>query len=485
MIRLLLLLHRYLGIAVGALMVMWCLSGIVMMYVSYPALAESTRLQHLDTIDWNGCCDVSGLSPLLAGPAARLRIEMLAGRPVMHLLTESNRPIDLISGSVITAISAAQASAVASGFASDAATAPRLLELLDHDQWTVSGDFNAARPLYHFALNDAARTEVYVSSITGKAVQATTARQRFWNWLGAVPHWLYFTQLRHNPALWSQLVIYAALLGCLLTGIGIFLGVRQVSIAPAGRFSPYRGLNLWHHIGGLCFGLFTLTWVLSGLLSMNPWGLLEGGGARSESLKMRGNAELSLRELNSALHALAQTPVVGIVSLQAAPLDGKVYFVGSTTRGQRQRLDAQAASAPLDSGTLEHLFNASIGSAATISLERLNQEDNFYFTHHAAQASLPVYRAVLPDTGTRYYIDPESGMILAKFDVNARGYRWWHEGLHRMDFTKPLRGRPQWDALMLLLMSGVTLVCVTGAYLGYRRLRGKAYPAAGRNNQRP
>ena len=41
MARLILLLHRYLGIAVGALMVMWCLSGIVMMYVSYPALRES------------------------------------------------------------------------------------------------------------------------------------------------------------------------------------------------------------------------------------------------------------------------------------------------------------------------------------------------------------------------------------------------------------------------------------------------------------
>src|SRR5271155_4934332 len=45
--RALFLLHRYLGIAVGALMVTWCVSGVVMMYVSYPALEEGTRLKAL------------------------------------------------------------------------------------------------------------------------------------------------------------------------------------------------------------------------------------------------------------------------------------------------------------------------------------------------------------------------------------------------------------------------------------------------------
>jgi hypothetical protein len=63
-------------------------------------------------------------------------------------------------------------------------------------------------------------------------------------------------------------------------------------------------------------------------------------------------------------------------------------------------------------------------------------------------------------------------MLIAKIDPAARRYRWWHQGLHRMDFAAALRGRPQWDALMLLLMSGVTFVCLTGAYLGYRRLAG-------------
>jgi len=69
----------------------------------------------------------------------------------------------------------------------------------------------------------------------------TTARERFWNWLGAVPHWLYFTELRRHPNIWSQVLIVTSLLGCFLAGV------------------------------------IALTWVLSGLLSMNPWGWLHQG----------------------------------------------------------------------------------------------------------------------------------------------------------------------------------------------------------------
>jgi hypothetical protein len=99
----------------------------------------------------------------------------------------------------------------------------------------------------------------------------------------------------------------------------------------------------------------------------------------------------------------------------------------------------------------------------------MTHEDAYYFSHHRDLAWLPVYRMVLADS-TRYYLDPVSGTLVAKFDRSAQAYRWLHEGLHRMDFMAAMRRRPQWDVLMLVLMSGVTLLCMTGAYLGYRRL---------------
>jgi len=463
--RLILLLHRYLGIAVGALMVMWCLSGVVMMYHSYPVLGEDVRVAHLEPIAWNACCKIPDLPPGGVQPGS-IGIEMLGSRPVL-LLGEDSRPIDLLTGAFIERISADQAAEVAKRFATTIRRSRDCLGLIDRDQWTVSDEFNSERPLFRFGLGDAADTELYVSSLSGRAVQLTTARERFWNWLGAVPHWLYFTELRRHAVIWSQVVIYTSLLGCFLTGLGIYLGVRQVTVQPAGRWSPYAGFNLWHHIAGLAFGAFTLTWVLSGLLSMNPWGWLQGADAHGESARIQDAPRSSPEDLAVVLHALADAHPAA-ASLKAAPLHGRVYFIASSVGGERLRLDDRGAPAPLGSADLKVLAQALASDGPPNMPEFMTQEDNFYFSHHEL-AALPVYRLVLA-SGTRYYLDAVSGMVIAKLDAEARAYRWLHEGLHRMDFAASVRGRPQWDALMLLLMSGVTLVCMTGAILGIRRL---------------
>jgi uncharacterized iron-regulated membrane protein len=473
MIRWLFLLHRYLGIAVGVLMAMWCLSGVVMMYVSYPALDGSTRLKHLAPINWSGCCAISAALPADAAPVRALRIEMLGETPVLYQRAAgaSSQPTDLRTGAAISSISAVQAATVAGTYLDQSHTSsPRLLGLIDYDQWTVAGDFNADRPLYHFSLGDGPGTELYVSSRTGQVVQLTTGRQRFWNWLGAVPHWLYFAQLRRNAWLWSQVVIVTALIGCFLAATGIYIGLRQFLRRPVGRFSPYHGFNLWHHIAGLIFGVFALTWVLSGLLSMSPWGLLEAGSAQPERARLHGSA-ISSAQLSASLQALVNAHLPQIVSISSAPLAGRLYFVASGADGARLRLDDLARASPLSDADLASIAKAlrPVGPAATPQL--MTHEDAYYFGHHQDAAPLPIYRLVSDDhLDTLYYIDPVSGDLAARIDRNARAYRWWHQGLHRMDFLPALRARPQWDALMLLLMSGVTVLCMSGVYLGYRRL---------------
>jgi hypothetical protein len=468
MTRWLLLLHRYLGIGLGLLMVMWCLSGVVMMYVSYPAMTDAARIKPLAPIAWEGCCRLP--AALRSDPKflAGAQIEMLAGRPVLYL-DEQSQPIDLLTGSAVGEVSAGQAAEVAKAFLGTAAASapPRLLSLIDHDQWTVSGEFRRLRPLYRFALADAAGTQLYVSSFSGRAVQITTARQRFWNWLGAVPHWLYFSELRRNPWLWSQIVIYTSLLGCFLTAIGIYLGVRALLLQPRGRLSPYAGFNLWHHIAGLVFGIFALTWVASGLLSMNPWGWLEGAGARAESARIHGSS-LAGPDLSKALLQIGDARP-NAVTLKAAPLNDRLFFIAHRPSGETLRLDETGSPAALNSADLAFLSQAAGGQPAGAAPELLLQEDDFYFSHHREIATLPVYR-LLTANGTRYYFDSVSGMLVAKQDAAAQAYRWLHEGLHRLDFSAAVRSRPQWDALMLILMAGVTAVCVTGAYLGLRRL---------------
>ena len=115
------------------------------------------------------------------------------------------------------------------------------------------------------------------SFITGEPVMRTSRATRGVAYVGAVLHWLYFTPLRSQAALWSTLVIWVSILGCLLCLSGLFWGVWRLSLTTTYRLragnshSPYAGLMRWHHYGGLLFGLVSFTWVFSGGLSMEPW----------------------------------------------------------------------------------------------------------------------------------------------------------------------------------------------------------------------
>ncbi len=67
-------------------------------------------------------------------------------------------------------------------------------------------------------------------------------------------------------------------------------------------------------------------------------------------------------------------------------------------------------------------------------------------------------------------------------DSPGRGYRWLFQGLHRLDFVSPLRVRPMWDVIMLVLLAGASTSAGTGVWLGLRymlRLAGRQKQSSG------
>lgn len=55
--QVILLVHRYLAVCVGILMVLWCQSGFVMMYQSFPELSTEPRLNGLAPLNLSLCCN--------------------------------------------------------------------------------------------------------------------------------------------------------------------------------------------------------------------------------------------------------------------------------------------------------------------------------------------------------------------------------------------------------------------------------------------
>jgi hypothetical protein len=137
-------------------------------------------------------------------------------------------------------------------------------EVIDDDQWTLGGDFDADRPLKRMALHDAAGTEIYISLGSGQVVLTTTRNLRLLNDAGSIPHWLDASELRRHKRVWSALMWWLSLLATIGAALGVFIGLVRLGTGPA-----YHGVQRWHHISGLIAAPFVLSWIFSGFLSMD------------------------------------------------------------------------------------------------------------------------------------------------------------------------------------------------------------------------
>ena len=216
--RILVTLHRWWGAAFCLLFAMWFASGIVMHFVPFPARSETARFA------------ASG-----AGGNHGIRSEQDA-RGVGAAAARS-RGLD----------------------PSHASVAP-----IDHDQWTVAGDYDSDRPLYRLAVNDDAGTEIYLSSTLGEVVLVTTQNIRLANYFGSIAHWIYPTALRRHTELWSALMWWLSLVATIGASVGVIIGIVRL-----GTGAAYEGLQRWHHVLGLIFAPFLVCWIFSGFLSMN------------------------------------------------------------------------------------------------------------------------------------------------------------------------------------------------------------------------
>lgn len=461
----LVVLHRYVGIVMGLLMLVWFLSGIVMLFVRWPEVTDHERAAGLPPVAWGQCCAFGEIQEVIQVQDAS--VEDLAGRPVLRF---DGQVLDLVTGRMVHRISGGEAARVARAYATAHGVAgdPGRPVAIDRDQWTVTGYFDKHRPFYLFHFDDPARTDIYVSAHTGAVSQVVNAREKVLNWLGPIPHWLYPQVLRADAALWAQVVIWTSVAGVFLTVTGLYLGIASWRPWRDRRLTPYRGVMAWHHLTGLTAGVLTLTWVASGLFSMNPWGMFDSpGDERGEQV----TGAFAFGDLAEAV-AGARSQGVAARQLTAAPVAGVLYLMADGVR-----LDATGRPAPLASAALAEAARR-LGPARSAGM--ITAPDAYYYDGHDGSAKVPAYRVELND-GVRFYLDPASGQMLARVDAAGRAYRWAFAGLHRLDVVNGLRGGGPWIVTMVALLVLAGAGVATGVWLGWRRATADVGRIAKRN----
>src|SRR6185436_11387227 len=267
--------HRWVGIVLGLVFVVWFVSGVAMMYVGMPRLSVSERLGHMKPLDLS----TARVEPVEAARAndaqgRQLRVEMFYdGRPIYRF--DGATKVYADTGEAVPGVSAEEALALVRRWVPQYASSVRYdAYLTNSDQWTL-GERRGTMPLHRIAVGDPAGTHYYVSEVTGEPTMKTDRRSRVLGYVSAVLHWTYFTSFRRNQALWLQSVAWAALLGTFMTFAGLVVGIvrtrypRQYRMRSGPSHSPYVGWMKWHHYVGLIFGLVTMTWAFSGAMSLD------------------------------------------------------------------------------------------------------------------------------------------------------------------------------------------------------------------------
>jgi hypothetical protein len=503
--RLLVYTHRWLGIAGCLLFIAWFLSGMVMMYARMPELANEERLGRAPSLDLS----TASLSPKQAADGAgvtgdQLQVGMLRGRPVYRFGgARAQTTVFADTGERFAGMDAAESEGVARLYAPRYRGSIRYDRYLtEPDQWTLQA--RAALPIHRFALDDDEATQLYVSERSGTVVLRTTRRERVWGYLGPVIHWVYFTPLRQNGALWSEVVIWTSLIGCVMCITGLVWGVWRFS--PFARFrikrvpsrTPYAGMMMFHHYAGLIFGVITLTWTYSGLLSMGPFHWFEepadsrpAGPAPRERMRLE---DLTLDSMRQAVAAFA--PSFTPKELTVLSVKGESYWVAShapsveaadlwmhaglVPRAPLPTVEQRYVSAlQPEAGTFTRFPDAAMAEIAAAAMPGiavddsvwLQQYDGYYYDPRGTRA-LPVLRVRYADANqTWLYLDPARGGIVQRSVRITRLQRWLYQGLHSLDFPALYYHRPLWDIVVIVLSLGGTVLSVTTLLPAGRRLR--------------
>jgi len=433
---------------------MWFASGMVMMYVPFPSLSELERLSYLDPVD-----------------TTQIRIEPRE--------TVSNCPSDYLSGLRLISIDSRPAfvchydsAPVTAVFADDGSEVSSLALASDnihgpffYDQWVVHQRFDPYRPFYRYDLGDSAGTQLYLSSLTGEVLQRTTTRQRTWNYLGAVIHWIYPTFLRKDWALWDQTVWWLSLAGIIGVLIGLYLGVSafaRLRRTGSRGISQYRAWLRWHHILGLFTGIVVLSWIFSGWLSMDHGRLFSVPDPTSDQVvALRGK---SVREIAS------ETSIADLIRPASAVEISFHAVAGNKILLSKTKNDDSSVASVTELELREAIALAWPGTE--IANIYFVPEQDIYTNLREGNLPSGTYRIVLSDTSdTWIHVNSQNGEIVSVIDRSRRVYRWLYNGLHSLDFPGFVNQRPLWISTMTLLLLCGLAFSVTGIALAIKHLR--------------
>ena len=241
-LRSLIFLHRWVGIVLCLVFLLWFPSGIGMMYWTFPGVAAGDRLDHSPKLDPAKIMlspeEAAGRVGMQANPTG-VRLNSFDGRPVYRFSGgggrgggearggRGGRIVYADTGEEQTEVSTEMLDRIASSWAGQPLAEGKKVSVEEPDQWTVAGQLRNLRPMYKYTWPDG--QQVYLNGTTGEVVQYTTFWSRIAAHVSAIPHWVYYTPIRKNQPVWINFMVYSSLIGTISAVLGMIVAVWMYS----------------------------------------------------------------------------------------------------------------------------------------------------------------------------------------------------------------------------------------------------------------
>jgi hypothetical protein len=472
--------HRWLGVALCVLFLLWFPSAIGIMYWDYPTVTRADRLERSPALDRSKVVLGPGraLASVGAVEANQLRLNSSDGRPVYRFRDRGEEVIVYAdTGERQVDVSKDMMLRVASAWTGEPPGAATVEAVGEVDQWTLQLYSRSGRlRKYSWPSGE----QVYLSEGSGEVVQSTTTASRIGAYLGPIPHWFYFTPLRKHGAEWTRVIVWssgiataAAILG-IIVGLWMYSPSKRYRNAGAPTAIPYRGQKRLHMIFGLIFGVAVATWAFSGLLSVEPFPSWTTGRGSDVGIAdaLLGEADPGAFAGTHPRTALEALEGLDVKELEWTSIAGEAVYLARLANRDTRIVPVRggAARREYDRQRLIDVITAGAQPYGLADIRVIEKYDAYYLNRRGL-LPLPVIRAIVNDADrSRFYIDPKTGRIVGSYNASTWVTRWVYHGLHSFDFPWLYNYRPAWDIVVLTFMLGGTALSVTSLILAWRVL---------------
>ncbi len=469
--------HKIAGSLLSLVFLMWCLSGIALLIKGFPHASRQDRFENLEYFNESDFVDIPFFSETSSG---KIELEKYQGKSIYRKY--KGRKIQNIYDAhtlkeykVFT-----KSNAVKEAEHYLNVNILRVDSITEIDSWIPWGYYKPLLPFYKCYMADAKCSVIYISSQTGTVIQHTTRYSRWMARIGAIPHILYFYQIKQFATLWKNTVLVLGIIGIFVSLSGLiasFFRLRRNATGKIIGISVYKKLIYrWHHILGLFIGIFFFTFLLSGIFYATgiPSWICEKSEVESPQKlwNQRTDTESTiyperiwtLLPEKEGLRKITWTASMGNPVIEAYYDNYKSPYYYAANNDTLVQF----------STTKEKIYSYAQkvlkNKVITISIQE--EYDNYYKSQGMYYHSLPAYKLNLNDAfNTVIFIDPESGRVVEYFNNNKRVRRWLTRGLHKLNFS--IFKNVEWlrITILIILCVGGILVSFTGVLLSWKWLK--------------